>query len=115
MRMLDRAFGCLLMLGGVGHGIGSYKAYKDEPMSLLWALSASFAIWLLAAVNLLRAGRVRDHALSWISFAGCLAWIGLAAWFGMLIGNMLDFRPLGNLIITVVLAAFSLRSALRHG
>jgi hypothetical protein len=112
MRALDRVFGCLLILGGLGHGFGTYGAYSSQPMVLIWALSASFAIWLLAAVNLLRAGRKGDRALSWISFAGCLVWIGFAIWFGVLIGNMLDFRPLGNVIITGALALFSLRSAL---
>jgi hypothetical protein len=111
MKAIDRIFGCLLLLGGIGHGFGSYAAYKDQPMSLLWALSASFAIFLLAAINLLRAGRKEDSALSWISFAGCAVWIGFAVCFGRLIGNMLDFRPLVNLIVTLVLAFFSLRSA----
>ena len=27
MRVLDRMFGCLLFLGGIGHGLGSYLAY----------------------------------------------------------------------------------------
>jgi len=101
-----------MILGGVGHGMGSYKAYSDDPMALLWALSASFAVFLLAAMNLLRAGRKGDHALAWISFAGCLAQGGFALWFGLLIGNVFDFRPLGNLIIALALAVFSLRSAL---
>lgn len=112
MKILDRVFGCLMILGGVGHGIGSYKAYSNDPMALLWALSASFAIFLLAAMNLLRAGRKGDRALAWISFAGCLGQGGFALWFGLLIGNVFDFRPLGNLIITLVLAVFSLRAAL---
>ena len=112
MRTLDRIFGVLLVLGGCGHAIGSYQAYKNEPAHLLWALSASFAIWMLAAVNLLRAARHGDRALSWVSFAGCLVWIGFVIWFGQLIGNMLDFRVVVNLIITVVLAVFSVRSAL---
>jgi len=113
MKALDRVFGCLLFLGGIGHGLGSYQAYKNQPISLLWALSASFAVWLLAGLNLLRAGRRGDRALSWISFAGCIVWIGFVIWFGALIGNFFDFRPLVNLIITLVLAGFSLRSALR--
>ena len=112
MKALDRVFGCLLFLGGIGHGLGSYQAYRNQPMSLLWALSATFAVWLLAALNLLRAGRTADRALSWISFAGCIIWIAFVLWFGVLIGNFLDFRPLVNLIIALALAGFSLRSAL---
>jgi hypothetical protein len=112
MKALDRAFGCLMILGGMGHGMGSYRAYSNEPMALLWALSASFAVFLLAAINLLRAGRTGDCTLAWISLAGCVGQIGFALWFGLLIGNVFDFRPMGNLIITLALAMFSLRSAL---
>ena len=113
MKALDRLFGCLMFLGGVGHGLGSYQAYKNQPSLLLWALSASFAIWLLAAINLLRAGRKGDHPLAWISLAGCLLWTIFVLWFGQLIGNFLDFRVIVNLIIALALAGFSLRSAVR--
>lgn len=111
MKMLDRFFGALMFLGGIGHGIGSYQFYRHQPMNLLWALSGSFAVFLLAAINLVRAGRTGDHALAWISFAGCLVWMGFSGSFGLLIGNVFDFRPLINVAIALVLAAFSLRSA----
>lgn len=113
MKVIDRIFGCLMFLGGIGHGVGSYMAYKNDHMTLLWAWSASLVGFLLAALNLLRAGRESDRPLAWISLAGCLVWIGFVVWFGQLLGNPLDFRPLGNLIITVVLAGFSVRSLLR--
>jgi hypothetical protein len=111
MRILDRLFGGLMFLGGIGHGIGSYQFYKNQPMNLLWALSASFATFLLAAINLLRTGHRGNPALAWISFAGCLVQIGFAVSFGLLIGNVFDFRPSATAIIAFVLAAFSLRSA----
>jgi hypothetical protein len=113
MKTLDRVFGWLMALGGVGHGLGSYRAYSHQPMSLLWALSASFAVFLLAAVNLARAGRKGDRTLAWISFGGCVVWIGFVLWFGLLIGNVFDFRPLVNAVIALVLAIFSLRSAIQ--
>jgi hypothetical protein len=113
MRALDRVFGCLLALGGVGHGVGSYHAYKDQPMTLLWSLSASLAVWMIAAVNLLRSGRNGDRALAWICFGGSVAWLGFALWFGVLIGNILDARALINAILTAALAIFSLRTALK--
>lgn len=113
MKTLDTVFGSLLFLAGIAHALGSYQEYSNQPMSLLWALSASFAVFLLAAVNLLRARRKGDRPLAWISFGGCLVWIGFVLWFGVLIGNVVDFRPLVNLIITLALAFFSLRSALR--
>jgi hypothetical protein len=112
MKALDRVFGGLLFLGGVGHGMGSYIAYRSDHMVLLWAWSASLAVFLLAAVNLLRAGRNADRSLAWISFVACLMWVAFALWFGRLIGDVFDARPLGNVLITLVLAVFSLRSAL---
>jgi|SRR5690349_7242051 hypothetical protein len=114
MKTLDRVFGCLMFLGGVGHGLGSYQFYKSQPMNLLWALSASFATFLLAALNLLRTGRPGDRSLAWTSFVGCLVQVGFAVCFGLLIRNMLDFRPLVTAIIALVLAAFSLRSAVQQ-
>jgi hypothetical protein len=80
-------------------------------MNLLWALSASFATFLLAAINLLRTGRTGDRTLAWISFAGCVVQVAFAISFGLLIANIFDFRPLATAIIALVLAAFSLRSA----
>ena len=113
MKALDRVFGWLLVLGGIAHGLGSYKANSNQPMALIWALSASFAVFLLAAINLLRTERAGDRTLAWISFAGCVVWIAFVLWFGALIGNIFDFRPLIHLIISLVLAFFSLRGALR--
>jgi hypothetical protein len=113
MKTLDRICGALLAAGGILHGFGSYAAYHGQPMVLLWALSASFAILLLAALNLVRSGRPADRPLAWICFAGCLVWIIFAVWFGKLIGNVLDFRPLVQALVSAILAAFSLRTALR--
>lgn len=113
MKLIDRIFGCLMFLGGIGHGFGSYMAYKNDHITLLWAWSTSFAVFLLAAVNLLRARREGDRPVAWISMAGCLVWIGFVVWFARLLGNPLDFRPLINLIIAAVLTGFSVRSLLR--
>jgi hypothetical protein len=113
MRTLDRIFGCLMILGGIGHAVGSFGAYANEPMTLLWALSASFAVFLLAGLNLLRTSRPGDRALAWLSLAGCLGWTAFVLRFGALIGNYLDFRSLINLVLTLGLAAFSLRSLVR--
>lgn len=112
MRTVDRVFGWLLFLGGIGHGLGSVRAYAHKPELLLWALCATLAGWLLAALNLMRVGRPADRTLAWVSFFGCLAWVAVAVAFGRLVGNMLDFRALINLILALVLAAFSLRTAL---
>ena len=113
MNTLDRVFGCLMFLGGIGHGLGSLKVYGKEPMTLLWALSASFAVFMLAALNLLRTGANKDQRLAWICAIGCVVWVGFAVCFGVLIGNVFDFRPLLNAVIALVLAMFSIRTAVR--
>jgi hypothetical protein len=38
MTVLDRVFGCLMVPGGIGHGLGLYKAYANESMKLLIGL-----------------------------------------------------------------------------
>jgi hypothetical protein len=113
VNVVDRVFGWLMVLGGIGHGLGSYKAYSKDPMTLLWALSASFAVFLLAAMNLLRAGGQADPRLAWICAAGCVVQIGFALRFGVLIGNVFDFRPLINAIVALILFTFSVRTALQ--
>ena len=110
MKAIDRVFGVLLGVGGVLHGFGSWMALHTQPGYLIWALSASFAVLLLAAINLLRTVRPGDPALAWICFAGCLTWIGFCLWFGAILHNFLDFRPLIHIVLAAVLALFSLRA-----
>lgn len=114
MKIVDRILGGIMFLAGIGHGFGSYMAYGKLPMELLWALSASFALFLLASLNLLRTWRIGDSALAWICLLGCLVQAGFAIWFGRLIGNMLDFRPFLNAIIAILLALLSVCSLFRH-
>jgi hypothetical protein len=84
------------------------------PTLLVWSLSGTLAGLLLASLNLLRTGRPGDRALAWVSFAGCLGWIAVALGFGVASGNVLDVRALTHAINAAVLAALSLRSALRR-
>ena len=92
MNAVDRTFGWLLIIGSVLHGFGSINVYHRRPETMLWALSATLAGLLLAALNLLRIGRPGDRSLAWISFAGCLGWLAAIVGFGVVIGNGLDFR-----------------------
>ena len=61
VKVLDRVLGWLLVVGGLLHALGSWTAYRNAPPELLWALSGSLAALLLAALNLLRAGRPQDR------------------------------------------------------
>lgn len=113
MRTLDRVLGWLLVVNGLLHGLGSWTAYHHSPDLLLWALSASLAALLLAALNLLRASRPQDRPLAWVSLGGCVAWIAVALGFGQVIGNASDPRALIHAINAAALAAMSVRTIVR--
>ena len=111
---IDRIAGWLLVLGALLHAYGSYVAYPSLSANLVWAWSGSVAALLLAAINLLRVNRPTDGSLAWISFVGCILWIGIVAAFASTLPNPIDPRPLYHLVVTLVLAALSLRTALSH-
>jgi len=112
MNFLDRALSVLLILGGFGHTLGSIKTYRADPMSLLWALCASLFVFLLAATNLVRAGRPGDSALGWICLVFGACWIIASLRFGALEGNLFDARAMIFAVITLGLCAMSVRTLL---
>ena len=113
MKLLDRVFGWLLVVGALLHALGSWMAYRNAPSELLWALSGSLAALLLAALNLLRAGRPQDRPLAWVSLGGCLAWIVVAVSFGRVVGNVLDPRAVIHALNAALLAVMSGRTLVR--
>ena len=112
MKIVDRIFAWILVLGAIGHGIGSYLGYRNEPVTMLWAFNASFAGLLVAAVNLLRAGRPADRPVAWVALLGSLTLAASAITFGVLIHNVFDPRPLVHASAALALAAFSLKALL---
>ncbi|MDR3772219.1 MAG: hypothetical protein P4L26_02660 [Terracidiphilus sp.] len=112
MKTLDRILACIVILGSFGHGVGSFLAYKHEPVTMLWALSTSMLWQLIAAINLLRTFRPGDGPLAWIAFAWSVAMAISAFTFGVLIGNVFDVRAVVNVFVSLGLAAFSLKAAL---
>ena len=110
MKTLDRAFGWLLVVGGLLHAVGAWNANHAKPDVLLWALTGSLAAFLIAALNLLRVERPRDRPLAWLSLAGSIAWLAVALSVGKLAGNFLDVRVVSNVLNAAVLAAMSIRS-----
>lgn len=112
MKIVDRVFGWLLVLGAFGHAAGSWVAGRNNHQLLVWALSGSLAALLVSALNLLRVSRPGDRPLALVSFCGSLAWAMVAMGFGASIGNLLDPRALYHLVIALVLTAMSLRTYL---
>jgi hypothetical protein len=113
MKTVDRVFAWILVLGGLLHGYGSLRMYANQPMTMLWSLCATLLALLIAAINLLRVARPSDRPLAWISFAGSLSWAVAAFAAGVLLGNIFDPRPAMHWTTALVLAGFSLRTAIR--
>ena len=114
MKVLDRVLGCVLILGGIGHTFGSLQFYKHDQLTLLWSLSFSLFIFLLGALNLVRAGRPEDTTLAWICLVAGLCHIAATWRFGVLIGNLFDFRVLLFTLVTLGLYAMSVRTIISN-
>lgn len=112
LRFVDRALSALLILGAAGHTFGVLQFYRTQPDALFWSLTETVLVLLLAAVNLLRAGRPTDRGLAWICVLFSAIYVGISLCFGRLIGDMLDFRVLAFGIVALGLTLFSLRTAL---
>lgn len=110
MLWLDRVLAILFILGGVGHSFGSFFAFKNNELELLWALCASLFVFLLGALNLLRTRRLGDGPLAWICLAGCLCWIAASVRFASLMGSYLEPHALIFSILSLGLCVFSVRS-----
>jgi uncharacterized BrkB/YihY/UPF0761 family membrane protein len=110
LKILDRLLSCLLILGGIGHTLGSLRFYKSDQMTLLWSLCASLFVFLFAALSLIRAGRPQDTTLAWVCLVAGLCWIAASVRFGVLIGNFFDLRPLVFSILTLCLCAMCVRT-----
>jgi hypothetical protein len=113
MRMFDRVLAVLLMLGAVGHTLGSVGFYAGQPVALLWALCASLCIVLIGCMNLLRTWRPGDRALAWLAIAGALAWMVVSVVFGVLIGRIFDPRVVLFVLICTGLITMGLKDAMR--
>jgi hypothetical protein len=110
LKVIDRVLSCLLILGGVGHTVGSLHFYKSDPMTMLWSLCASLFIFLFGAISFIRAGRPGDTTLAWLCLAAGIGWIAASVRFGALIGNFFDFRPLVFGLLTIGLCAMCVRT-----
>ena len=106
-RIIDRIFGILLALASCGHTVGTIL--WTEPLSgiFIWSLGASLAGGLLVALNIVRAGRPNDKTLAVITGVGTACWALIAFGFGVSIHNVLDPRPLGHVVISIVLVVVS--------
>lgn len=110
LRIVDRAFGGLLVLATVGHSFGTVLMTPFLSGLFVWSLGSSLAGFLLGALNLVRAGRPQDRTLAAMTAIGTTCWIFVCLGFSLTIHNLLDPRPLIHEVISVVLVMFSLRT-----
>ena len=107
LKVVDRIFGWLLVLAAGGHTVGTILWTKPMSGIFIWSLGSSLAAFLLATLNIVRAGRPEDKTLAVITAIGTTCWAAVAFSFGMSIGNVFDPRPLSHVIISIVLVIFS--------
>jgi len=114
LRTIDRIFAVLLALAACGHTAGTLL--WTQPMSgiFIWSLGSSLAAGMLAALNVVRAGRPDDKTLAVITAVGTACWALVAFAFGLSIHNVLDPRPLGHVVISIALVIFGAISFLRR-
>jgi hypothetical protein len=103
-----RILSWLLVLGGLAHSFGAWRAYSTQPVTLIWAWSGTLAALLLAALNLQRATRLDDVPLALICLGGSLAWAAVSFAFARAAGIPLDPRPMTHVVLGVALAATTL-------
>jgi hypothetical protein len=113
VKILDRLFAVLLLLGAAGHTAGTFVFYRWPTEIFVWSLGASLAAILLGVINLLRVNRPADTALAWTCLGGVLAWLALVIAFGAVEGNLLDPRVVMHAVAAIGLAAMSARTLMR--
>lgn len=106
-RIVDRIFGILLGLASCGHTIGTILWTEPFSAIFIWSLGSSLAGALLAALNIVRAGRPDDQTLAVLTGIGTACWALVTVGFGVSIHNMFDPRPLSHFVISIILVVFS--------
>ena len=103
LKNVDRGFGWLMILASIGHTFGTVKWTPFMSGIFVWSLGSSLA------------GRPEDKTLAAIAVGGTFGCALLALAFGKSIGDMLDPRVVGNVVIAVVLVGFGVRTFRRTG
>lgn len=108
---VDRAFSWALIILSAGHGfLGTLLSSDLNASSTVWSFSGSIAAWLIAAMNLLRAGRPDDKAIAWVALAGTFSWLGLMFWLAHAAQMWGDIRIWLFVFVSVGLGLFSWRT-----
>lgn len=112
LKWIDRICAAFLLLGLFGHSYGSYLAYRDQPVTLVWALSGSCLVGLVGSLNMARTFRPGDRMLAWFCAAGALMWGTISVGFGLAMGNVFDAKVVAFAIACLILIFSSLRTGI---
>jgi hypothetical protein len=110
MKVADRLFGWLQILGACGHTAGTILLAPFMSGLFVWSLGASIGMFLTAALNLLRAARPGDRTVAFLAVAGSGGQFLLCLAFGGSIANFGDPRVVANCLIAAVLFGFAVRT-----
>ncbi len=110
IKIADRLFGWLQMLGACGHTAGTIVLVPFMSGLFVWSLGTSIGMFLTAALNLLRARRPGDRTVALLATAGSGGQLLLCLAFGKSIANFADPRVVGNCVIAIVLLCFGIRT-----
>ena len=107
LRIVDRIFRILLALVSFCHAVGAILWTGPHSGIFIWSSGSALAGGLLAALNIVRAGRPNEKTFAVITGIGTACWALVTVGFGLSIHNVLDPRPLGHFVISIILSVFS--------
>ncbi len=110
MKLLDKIVAWLLLLMGTIHAGVTFRVYKTFDLNAAWFFSTAIAIWLTAALNLLRISYGGSApGLRWVALIANLLLLGL----DVAIAAVVPLRSNPQVIVLAVLLALGIVFSLR--
>lgn len=107
MKILERIFIGLMLLGAIGHLIGTFTRTDIGSVLFVWSLSGVLACSLVVALNVIRHIRPGDRLIAFVSFAGNLSWLTVVVLFGLSVQNIFDPRVLMHAVAAIALSIYA--------
>src|SRR5262245_48458023 len=108
MKKVEYGLCALLALFALGHLAGTLTGYKPGTDVFVWSLSATFFVFAIVFLHVLRLRRPGDGLIRLGAIVFTAIWAVLALMFGWSQGNILDPRVLLHAAASVALMGTSL-------